>query len=66
MLKLVNGISTDFQKELVAQIYNTESNKFKDLLQEAGDVEAKRKLCRNDLDALKKAKELIQMTEVTY
>lgn len=66
ILTLVNGVVSDFQKELVGQLYNSDNNRFKELLQEAGDVELKRKICRDELDALRKAKELIQMTEVKY
>jgi len=64
ILKLVNGVVGDLQKELVGQVYNGPNSRFKELLQEAGDVESKRHVCRNELEALRKAKDLIQMTEV--
>jgi len=65
MMKLVKNAITNMQKELVSKIYKGEGVNFNDLLTEAGDVAMKRKVCQEELEGLKKAKKVIQMSEAS-
>lgn len=44
--------------------FNSFFFRYRELLQEAGDVETKRHVARTELEALKKAKKVIQMSEI--
>lgn len=59
---LVNGAKENLPKDLVGDIYKEEY--FEALLQEEPTTAMKRKLCAEQLDALKQAKKIIQAAEL--
>jgi uncharacterized protein YijF (DUF1287 family) len=61
MMFLVNAVKENLQKELVAALYRDEL--YDQLLYEAEDVAVKRRVCQEELEALQKAKKIIQSTE---
>jgi len=70
MMSLVKNSISNIQKSLVSNIYNNikdnsinNKNILDDMLMEAGDVAMKRSVCQEELEALRKAKKVLQTTE---
>jgi ribosomal protein S3AE len=64
MMGLVNNAQENIQKELINALYKEEL--YSELLKEADDIATKRKLCAEELKALKEAKEVLQKAELQF
>jgi hypothetical protein len=64
MMVLVNDTSSSMNKYLVSHIYKGDGN-YKHLLAEMDDVAMRRNAVRHELDALRRAKQVIKMSELT-
>lgn len=75
MKELVKGTVADLKKELTRQLYKGKHTPsahihfrgdqfdYADLLSEAGDVEMKRRVCKQELEALHKASQVIASSD---
>jgi len=59
MHTLVRGSIKDLKRELIRKLYH-EQKDYKNLLSEADDIEIKRRVCKDELDALTKAAKVLQ------
>jgi len=62
MTLLVNAVKDSLHKELVANLYKEEF--YTALLDEDPDIAAKRRVAKEELDALQRAKNIIKMSEL--
>eukprot|EP01125_Pyxidicula_operculata_P019832 TRINITY_DN7218_c0_g1_i2.p1 TRINITY_DN7218_c0_g1~~TRINITY_DN7218_c0_g1_i2.p1 ORF type:complete len:272 (+),score=54.17 TRINITY_DN7218_c0_g1_i2:225-1040(+) len=69
MMSLVNNASENMQKTLTSKLYKGEgqeqSSTYSLLLEESPDIAMRRKICAEEIDALYKAKRVIQMSEIS-